>query len=154
MKVIETSAPDALQQEAIRELWNNEYPGQLNHSDTGSFRNYLQQLSEQKHFLLVDDNDSVRGWAFVFVRDREKWFAIIVDSRWQGSGCGKLLLNKLKENATKLSGWVIDHSNDKKGSGENYLSPLAFYLKHGFVVCADTRLERDKISAVKIEWPA
>ena len=33
-----------------------------------------------------------------------------------------------------------------------YVSPLDFYLKNGFTVCKEIRIESEKISAVKIVW--
>ena len=69
-----------------------------------------------------------------------------------GKGFGTQLLNLGKEKESVLNGWVIDHDKDKKRNGENYISPLNFYLKNGFEVFPDNRLELEKLSAVKIRW--
>ena len=58
----------------------------------------------------------------------------------------------LKENEEMLCGWVIDHHDDRKINGELYLSPLNFYLKQGFDILKEQRLELPTSSAVKISW--
>ena len=62
------------------------------------------------------------------------------------------MLDEIKNNEPVLNGWVIDHNNDKKKNGQQYISPLKFYEKCGFGILSDVRLELDKISAVKIKW--
>lgn len=62
------------------------------------------------------------------------------------------MLNKLKEDEAVLNGWVIDHDSDKKLNGNYYKSPIEFYQKNGFEIIAETRLELDIMSAVKIKW--
>ena len=89
---------------------------------------------------------------FDFVRDNQKWFAIILDSKIQGKGIGTKILNLAKEKENELNGWVIDHDSDKRRNGKSYKSPLNFYLRNGFEKLSKTRLESDKISAVKIRW--
>jgi hypothetical protein len=39
---------------------------------------YLTTLSKTKHYLLIDEANKIKGWAFTF-RDDEDWFAIRVD---------------------------------------------------------------------------
>lgn len=114
--------------------------------------NYLIGLSKTKHYLLVDDFNQILGWAFIFVREAENWFGIILNSNIQGKGFGTLLLNELKIFTSVLNGWVVDHQKDFKQNNEPYLSPLEFYSKNGFVVSKNIRLENDSISAVKIRW--
>ena len=62
------------------------------------------------------------------------------------------MLNKLKFDEATLNGWVIDHPHDKKRNGKRYKSPLEFYLKNGFILIPETRLQLETISAVKINW--
>jgi len=102
--------------------------------------------------LFVDEFNQILGWAFVFVREKENWFGIILNSKQQGKGFGTLLLKELKKCKSSLNGWVIDHSNDIKQNGELYSSPLDFYLKNEFLVDKNIRLENNAISAVKIKW--
>jgi hypothetical protein len=83
---------------------------------------------------------------------QEIWFAIIVDSRCHKIGIGTLLLDALKQDSEVLNGWVTDHDRYMKTSCARYLSPLVFYRKNSFEVLHDTRLEIEKLSAVKIRW--
>jgi len=133
-------------------MWNNEYPEKLNYRNLTDFEDYLKHLTQQSHIIMVDENQNIKGWYFDFIRENEKWFALILDAKLQGKGLGRKMLNLAKEKESELSGWVIDGSNDKKQNGEFYESPLSFYLKNGFELLVKNRLENEKISAVKIKW--
>ena len=133
-------------------MWNNEYPEKLNYRNLTDFEDYLKHLTQQSHIIMVDENQNVKGWYFDFIRENEKWFALILDAKLQGKGLGRKMLNLAKEKESELSGWVIDGSNDKKQNGEFYESPLSFYLKNGFELLVKNRLENEKVSAVKIKW--
>lgn len=137
---------------AVVTLWNNEYPEKLAFGDLVEFDQYLDKLSNLRHFLLTNEDDLILGWAFTFERENEKWFAIILSEKIKGKGFGRKILDVLKQNETVLNGWVIDHNNDKKSNGKCYLSPLKFYEKCSFETLTTERLELDKISAVKIKW--
>ena len=152
MQFIKTLKLSKSQKQEICDLWNNEYPEKLNYRNLADFENYLKNLSIQSHIIMVDKDQNIKGWYFDFIRENEKWFAIILDSKFQGKGLGKKMLNLVKEKESELNGWVIDHSNDKKQNGEIYESPLSFYLKNGFEILMKNRLENEKISAVKIKW--
>ncbi len=136
----------------ILNLWNAEYPEKLNYQTLSEFENYLGNLTEQSHILMKNENQRIKGWYFDFVRENEKWFAVILDSKFQGKGFGTKLLNLGMEKESELNGWVIDKQDDKKKNGELYKSPLNFYLKNGFEKLDNERLELEKISAVKIRW--
>lgn len=133
-------------------MWNNEYPEKLNYQTLAEFENYFENLKEQSHILMTNENQTIRGWYFDFIRENEKWFAIILDSKLHGKGFGTKILNLAKEKETGLNGWVIDNSNDRNKNGKLYKSPLNFYLKNRFEKLAENRLELEKISAVKIKW--
>ncbi|KQR72275.1 GNAT family N-acetyltransferase [Pedobacter sp. Leaf176] len=135
----------------ISGIWNNEYPESLNFIDSNGFDNYLAGLSDPVHYLLEGENGEILAWACKFIRDNEKWFAIIIDKKIHGQGKGTALLNSLKEDETVLTAWVIDKEAVKL-NGEIYKSPLNFYLKNGFLLCPEIRLENEKMSAVKITW--
>ena len=152
MQFIKTSKLSKSQKQEICDLWNNEYPEKLNYRNLADFENYLKNLSKQSHIIMVNKDQNIKGWYFDFIRENEKWFAIILDSKFQGKGLGIKMLNLAKEKESELTGWVIDHSNDKKQNGEIYESPLSFYLKNGFELLIKNRLEHEKISAVKIKW--
>lgn len=136
----------------IYKIWNDEYPVNLAFESLHDVDTYLNNLIDAKHFFVVDEQNQIQGWAVIFERDYEKWFAIIVDNSLHQSGIGTKILNRLKTFSTELNGWVIDHQNDTKANGEPYRSPLAFYLKNEFIQIPEIRLELDKISAVKISW--
>ncbi len=138
--------------EVLRHLWNREYPQSLNYDSLEKMNNYLNGLKGLSHHLVYDKSHNIIGWCFSFSRDDEKWFGIIVDSKWHGKGLGSWLLEKIKAESNMLNGWVIDHHNFVKSNGALYLSPLSFYQKNGFSVLSNERLETDTISAVKIRW--
>ena len=152
MQFIKTSKLSKPQKQEILDLWNNEFPEKLKYQDVADFDKYLKNLTNQSHIIMVNEDQKIKGWYFDFIRDNEKWFAIILDSKCQGKGLGKKMLDIAKEKESELNGWVIDHRNDVKQNGEYYQSPLSFYLKNGFELLIETRLENERISAVKIKW--
>lgn len=152
MKITNTHQLNQEQKEQILQLWNNEYPEKLAYKSIDGFENYLEKLNEVNHFLLMNDDEKIQGWAITFEREGDTWFAIILSENLHGKGWGTKVLNELKQNKKALNGWVIDHSDDKKRNGSFYKSPLEFYLKNGFEVLSDTRLELKIMSAVKIRW--
>ncbi|OPC39238.1 GNAT family N-acetyltransferase [Elizabethkingia anophelis] len=152
MKIIKQTELDQKQKIQIFELWNNEYPEKLAYKTVEEFENYLNNLIEQSHYLLLDEVGQYSGWATTFTRDNEIWFAIIISEKLHGKGIGTKILNSLKEDKHALNGWVIDHNSDKKLNGSIYKSPLDFYIKNNFNVINDTRLELEIMSAVKIKW--
>ncbi|WP_229734105.1 GNAT family N-acetyltransferase [Flavobacterium orientale] len=154
MRIIKTSALGEQEKIQLFDLWNTEYPEQLSYQDQSELDTYLLKLGPTTHFLLQNDIGIIMGWAFSFVRDNQKWFAIILSEKVQRKGFGKKLLDLLKQSEALLYGWVIDHSKDKKRNGNPYLSPLSFYKKCDFVALEEERLELDTISAVKIKWIA
>ena len=152
MKIIQKEVLSFEDKKSLMQLWNTEYPVNLNYGEIHDFDLYLNGLSDLKHYLLIDDETKIKGWAFAFLRDNEDWFAILIDNQIQGSGNGSLLITELKNNHHHLNGWVIDHDKEIKLNKEPYKSPVLFYLKNGFTVCTETRIENEKISAVKINW--
>ncbi|MFA6151759.1 MAG: GNAT family N-acetyltransferase [Chitinophagaceae bacterium] len=153
MEILNTASLNDTQKAAVFQLWNVEYPSQLAFPALQDFENYLRVLHQPTHLLVVDENADVCGWAFSFEREEERWFAIIIHNTAQRTGLGTRLLSELKNVESVLNGWVSDHSAYKKMNGESYHSPIQFYVKNGFEICADVRLETDKLSAVKIKWP-
>jgi GNAT superfamily N-acetyltransferase len=147
-----TSTLDDTQKAQIYDLWNREYPANIGYDAISDFDVYLGELSEQTHYLVTNGSDQIVGWMFTFVRDGAFWFAIIIDSSAQGKGLGTQLLNKIKIGSRQLNGWTIDHYNDMKKDGSPYRSALPFYLKNDFTVCPDTRLNTEKVTAVRITW--
>ena len=151
MKIIKASKLTPEQKDRICQLWNMEYPQKLAMT-LSTFDEYLQASFGQTHYLILETNKGIIGWAYTFDRLGDRWFSIIINKLHQGKGLGHLLLNLIKEKESQLNGWVIDHGHDRKQNGEPYLSPLSFYVNNGFTAHPNTRLEDEKISAVKIEW--
>lgn len=135
----------------IIRIWNSEYPKTLNYPDSDGFDKYLESLSETNHYILKD-NGEIRAWACKFMRDSEKWFAIILDGTIHRKGIGTEMLNAVKNGENNLNGWVIDKEDCIKSDGQMYQSPLYFYLKNGFKTCPETRIDNERLSAVKITW--
>ena len=152
MEFLKTKELSRIWKSEILELWNREYPQKLNYNSLQDFDDYLENLTDQSHILMLNESKIIKGWYFDFIREEEKWFAIVVDSKIHGQGFGTEMLNLAKEKESELNGWVIDHNNDKKQNGAFYKSPLDFYLSNGFEKLSDKRLELDTLSAVKIKW--
>ncbi|PKB16719.1 hypothetical protein [Flavobacterium sp. 5] len=152
MKIIQTTVLTLEEKQCLFKLWNFEYPDKIVYSKISEFEDYLEKLSNQKHYLLINELNEILGWSFTFLRDNDNWFAIILNSNIHRKGYGTTLLQELKKNSLVLNGWVIDHQNEIKQNKETYISPLDFYTKNGFLVNQDVRIENDKISAVKIRW--
>jgi len=152
VNIAKTENLSEAQKQSIVRLWNAEYPVQIRHSGIDSFDEYLSTKGNLEHYLLTDTDENLKGWLATFMRDGEKWFALLVDSSEQKKGYGTRLLNKVKEFETEINGWVMDHENVLKANGERYLSPIGFYLKNGFEILREVRLENETMSAVKIKW--
>lgn len=152
MRIVQKEVLSLEEKDCLTQLWNNEYPVKLNLKTIEDFELYLSGLSAIKHYLLFDKSDKINGWAFTFLRDSEEWFAVILYSQIQGKGNGTLLMNEIKMNNDSLNGWVIDHDNDLKQNATLYKSPLLFYIKNGFKICKEIRIENEKMSGVKINW--
>ncbi len=93
-KQIELSKID---KKEILKLWNDEYPEKLNYQTLLEFENYLENLTEQSHILMKSEDQSIKGWYFDFIREKKKWFAIILDSKFHGKGYGTKILNLAKK---------------------------------------------------------
>lgn len=128
----------------IVHLWNAEYPQKLNYTGLNELTQYLQALHDHHHLLLLDDKNDIQGWYFDFLREGERWFAILINRSIQSRGFGTRLLDQAKELRQELSAWVIDHNEDLKYDGTPYISPLPFYLKNGFSILPELRLESEK----------
>jgi GNAT superfamily N-acetyltransferase len=142
--------PDTVQKAAILRLWNREYPSLIQLAAMENLEDYFARLRPECHLFLLDNEGTVRGWLFLFVREQETWFAMILDREVQGRGFGSLLLEAAGKQTQVMNGWAIDGDGYCKADGSSYPSPLPFYLKKGFEVLED-RLETP-FSAVKVRW--
>jgi len=152
VKILVQSSLNPEQIEAAFRLWNNEYPEKLRYDKIEDFNEYLNKLDAKTHFLLIDEQEIIVGWSATFLRDNERWFAIILNSDIHGKNYGTSMLNEIKRHENKLAGWVIDKEGALRADGSKYKSPLQFYIKNGFNVLARDRIESERISAVKILW--
>lgn len=151
MKLRKQNSVNSAEKQQLWELWNNEYPLQLNYETQEDFVTYLESLESCVHFLLVD-SDVMIGWTFSFTREHERWFGLIVSESYQNKKYGSLLLNTLKEHENELNGWVVEKANYYKRNSMPYKSPMGFYAKHDFKRIPDLVLETPKLSAIKIRW--
>lgn len=151
MKIFEYSQLTLKQKTSVLNLWNEEYPVQMQYNSVSELDSYLSTLFNSRHFFL-ENNDDILGWAVKFNRDSEKWFVIILSSRIHFKGFGRKLLNKIQQNESKLNGWVVDNESYIKSDSSIYKSPIIFYYKNGFKIDKNIRLELPNLSAVKISW--
>ncbi len=138
------------QKEALRTLWNKEYPKTIHHYSFEKFEDYLKTLTNVSHTLVVK-NDIIVGWYADFNRDRERWFLLILDASIQGKGIGSEIIKKVKTKFPVLNGWVVASNSYLKEDGTIYQSPLEFYKKLGFTTFENVILE-GSIKAIKIQF--
>ncbi len=72
------------QKEQVIKLWNSEYPEKLQLKDINAFDNYLSNLEDINHSLIINEYDEILGWFVDFIRDSERWFAMIINDSTQG----------------------------------------------------------------------
>ena len=86
--------------------------------------------------------------------DNAKWIELCVDSIDKNMGYSDIAYHtKLDVNYSIIknkSGSAV--YQDLIKNGKVYKSPLVFYLKNGFEIIENERLELEKISAVKVRW--
>lgn len=152
MKFLERNTLSQIEKEQIIELWNREYPQNLRYEKPEQFEAYLNGLQDQNHILVVDENEQIIGWYFDFIREDERWFAAIIHTEFQGKGFGSKLLDLARKRRKELNGWVIPSADYLRYNGAPYRSPLGFYIKNGFEVHNEIKLETDKMCAIKIKW--
>jgi len=148
MKIIKTTQLTKHQLAQINQLWNDEYPIKLK----DRFPILLDGIDRYNHYFIEDKQQDIIAWAVDFEKEKQVRFSIIVSSNHKGKGLGSMLIKKLKEDNIEFYGWVIDHNDDLKNNGDQYLSPISFYLKHGFEILNDIRIDSEMIKAVLIKW--
>jgi hypothetical protein len=152
MKIITTPTLSDEQKKSALKIWNTEYPIKLQLPGIAEFDTFLDTLINPTHYLLIDSNDLIIGWANKYYVESITCFFIMISGDVHGKGYGTTLLNELKKGEKQLFGWAIDHNNDVKASGEPYPSPINFYIKNNFTVNNEMRLENELLSAVNILW--
>ncbi len=129
-------------------MWNAEYPIKLK----DRFPILLEGVESYNHYIIEDAEQNIMAWAVDFEKENETRFSIIVNSIHKGKGLGSKLVERLKLENKLFYGWVIDHNNDMKENGTLYITPIPFYLKHGFEILHNERIETEMIQAVKVKW--
>lgn len=152
MIITKTKSLSKKRKHEIIALWNEEYPKKLMLSALVEFEEYLEALEDKHYIILSDENGKLRGWLVYFIRDNERWFAMILDSSVQGKGLGSKILTVAKKHNPELNGWVIDNDTEPKQNVENYKSPIGFYRKNGFEILLNSKLEKKGINGVKVKW--
>ncbi|MDP4963991.1 MAG: GNAT family N-acetyltransferase [Salibacteraceae bacterium] len=152
MQFITKTALSHNEKEAIRQLWNVEYPTVIAHKTPASFDAYLAALADQNHVLVVDENQVIQAWFFDFVRNNERNFAMIVSRQVQGRGLGRKLINQAQTRHSNLNGWVVKTNGLLRVDGSEYPNPKDFYLKCGFTVLEDQIWKTEAFETVKIHW--
>jgi GNAT superfamily N-acetyltransferase len=152
MTTIKTSSLTPPQKEEIFKLWNSVSPAHISHDTVESLDKYLGTLDNVVYTLTLNDSNRIVGWFADFDRENGRWFAMLLDKSIHGKGVGSQLLTQLKTRFNQVSGWVIDHNDDFRLDGKSYISPVNFYLKNGFELTSDTRLEVGQLSCVKMSW--
>ena len=140
------------QKKEILELWNNEYPKNIQYQNLRELDDYLNKLDDQNHILIIDEYDKIKGWYSDFIREKQRWFLAILDSEIQNRNFGTKILEMAKQNHNELNGWVIESDDYIKANGRTYKSPLLFYKKNGFKIDREIKLNSDGISAIKVHW--
>jgi len=144
--IIKTKDLSSSQSEQIDRAWNDEYPIKLNNR----FGLLLNDAKSHVHYIIEKEKQEVIAWGVMFEKEDELRFSILVLSKYKGQGMGKLLIDAFKNDYPIFYGWVIDHDNDVKANGEKYVSPLPFYLKQGFNILNEQRIDTEMISAVMV----
>lgn len=152
MNWIETTTLNEAQRLAIFNLWNSEYPQEICYARLIDLDQYLTNLTDGRHCFLLDEQDHIKGWGYVFTRNEGRWFAIILSRTLQHKGWGLRMLDKLKQGESELNGWIVEGMQFKKSDQSNYVPPLDFYLRNGFSLYPETRLVLPAISAFHIKW--
>jgi hypothetical protein len=154
MQFITKTALSHNEKEAIRQLWNVEYPTVIAHKTPASFDAYLAALADQNHVLVVDENQVIQAWFFDFVRNNERNFAMIVSRQAQGRCLGKMLIKQAQSRNTDLSGWVVKTEGLLRADGSVYPNPKDFYLKCNFTFLEDQIWKSEEFETMKICWPS
>jgi GNAT superfamily N-acetyltransferase len=152
MKILTQTFLSPEQKLTALRTWNTEYPVRLQMPGMAEFDAFLGTLTNPKYYLFIDDAENIAGWAATFTAGPVRSFFIMLSGAYHGKGYGTILLNELKKEGPQLFAWAIDHNNDVKPDGTPYPSPINFYLKNGFTVNNDLRLEDEQLSAVNILW--
>ncbi len=149
--IYQTTQLNPSELESILTLWNEEYPKEVNHDSMESLRNYLNSLTDTKHYILTD-NTQLLGWYFDYLHQGERWFSMILEYSIHRKGFGTSLLNCAKTSNNSLKGWLVNSPKYKKSDGLYYHSPIDFYRENGFQKYKKNVQTINGMEAVEIFW--
>lgn len=152
MKFVHKTSLELSEKQAIRALWNSEYPVIISQKTDSDFDAYLKPLEDQHHVLVWNDEHELQAWFFDFVRNNERNFAMIVSRKAQGKGLGRKLMLEAQNRFSKLNGWVVKTAGLLRADGSEYPIPKDFYIKCGFSVLKDEVWKTDAFETEKIRW--
>lgn len=152
MNITAVSSLSLSQKERLLHLWNAEFTTGVRSKNLAAFEDYLSKWEYPHHILLLDEQEVVQGWIFIFSRDGGRWFSMLLDKNLHGRGYGSQLLKAAQQTENQLNGWVVDDDEHVKSDGTAYRSPIGFYVKNGFEVKREDRYESEVLSAVKVFW--
>lgn len=147
-----TKALNEGQYKALLELWNKEYPSLIQMNNLSDLKEYIANLKDCKHELILDSDNQLVAWSCSFEREELPWFAMIIDRAQHGRGLGSQILDRLKQQHSILNGWAVDVDHLQRADGSQYPSPLEFYRKNKFRI-SKRRPEESPLSIVHIFWP-
>ena len=152
IKYLTTSKLSESQLSQVCRLWNKEYPIDVHHKRKEDLEQYLSGLAKPNHTIIEDGDGKVKAWFFDFMRNKERWFGMIVDSTHQGKGYGRELIKRAKNNYSELNGWIINSKEYLKENGGKYEPPTEFYRKMGFDISPDQKFDSKVLKTIKIKW--
>lgn len=152
MQIITRFSLSQSQKNSLYHLWNHEFTRGVKYDHPHELEAYLTKWEHPVHLVILDDHENLLGWMFIFDREGERWFSMLLDKSIQGQGYGSKLLQEAQKREHQLNGWVVDDDQHVKNDGSLYRSPIGFYLKNGFSVKKEVRFTSPQLSAVKIVW--
>lgn len=135
----------------IFKMWNEIYPKEFCFQTNKKFELYLSNLKKPRHYI-VYSKETIKVWLCSFDREGERWFALIVNPKFQKKGNGSQLLEQVQNLEPQLNGWVIATHKLPNRKGDFYQVPLNFYLKNGFLKTDISKFEKEAIELVKIKY--
>jgi GNAT superfamily N-acetyltransferase len=152
MKITKSNHINASQLFFAYQIWNAEYPGEIRYQNLQEFANYFSALENIQYYIACNEDDIFCGLAFVFIREKERWFAVMIDTNYQNIGIGKQLLLAMQQHEKLLNAWVVFENKYLKQNGKPYLPPIEFYRKYKFIVKKNSTKIIGNLQVVKMVW--
>ncbi|MHA1228142.1 MAG: GNAT family N-acetyltransferase [Candidatus Hodarchaeales archaeon] len=158
--IISRLKPEKLNDEVIMRYsrwWNQEYPVIFDRMTIKSVQRLFSEHRTTWEILLAQKETTNEPVGLLIlqhelIKNRQNWFTIVVDRKYQGRGVGSTLIDKAKSLVEQLHGWVIPFNDYKREDGSYYKSPFNFYLKQGFKIGDDFFVEKKDLHLVEVYW--